>query len=211
MLQLTSPSFAFVEYESKRDADDAYHEMHNKRIGRDDVLKIEVRQKMDFYFLNTHANRFSSGHVHLPLLPGDSILAVTERVVLVKVVPEKVVPEKVVPEKVVPEKVVLARVVEMVVGAEIVEVIVVAATVVSVHLLVEATVLLPLAAESSPLERMIVEVTEIEIGSETVTTTNAADLEAQLIVSASEMIVMLLPMVKIEKVQPQLQLVTMSS
>ena len=34
--------FAFVEYESRRDADDAYHEMHNKRIGRDDLLKIEV-------------------------------------------------------------------------------------------------------------------------------------------------------------------------
>lgn len=38
-----SVSFAFVEYESRRDADDAYHEMHNKRIGRDDLLKIEVR------------------------------------------------------------------------------------------------------------------------------------------------------------------------
>lgn len=35
-------SFAFVEYEDKRDADDAYHEMHNKRMGRDDMLKIEV-------------------------------------------------------------------------------------------------------------------------------------------------------------------------
>lgn len=34
--------FAFVEYESRRDADDAYHEMHNKRLGRDDLLKIEV-------------------------------------------------------------------------------------------------------------------------------------------------------------------------
>lgn len=31
-----------MEYESRRDADDAYHEMHNKRIGRDDLLKIEV-------------------------------------------------------------------------------------------------------------------------------------------------------------------------
>ncbi|KAI9848439.1 MAG: hypothetical protein M1837_000234 [Sclerophora amabilis] len=39
----TSRSFAFVEYESRRDADDAYHEMHNKRIGRDDLLKIEPR------------------------------------------------------------------------------------------------------------------------------------------------------------------------
>lgn len=39
---LIASRFAFVEYESRRDADDAYHEMHNKRIGRDDLLKIEV-------------------------------------------------------------------------------------------------------------------------------------------------------------------------
>lgn len=43
--RLLSSSFAFVEYESRRDADDAYHEMHNKRIGRDDLLKIEVRTR----------------------------------------------------------------------------------------------------------------------------------------------------------------------
>ena len=38
--------FAFVEYESRRDADDAYHEMHNKRMGRDDLLKIEVDRNL---------------------------------------------------------------------------------------------------------------------------------------------------------------------
>ncbi|CAK7267230.1 hypothetical protein SEPCBS57363_002487 [Sporothrix epigloea] len=37
----SSRLFAFVEYEDRRDADDAYHDMHNKRIGRDDMLKIE--------------------------------------------------------------------------------------------------------------------------------------------------------------------------
>ncbi|KAF1810795.1 hypothetical protein P152DRAFT_377275, partial [Eremomyces bilateralis CBS 781.70] len=37
----SSRLFAFVEYENRRDSDDAYHEMHNKRIGRDDILKIE--------------------------------------------------------------------------------------------------------------------------------------------------------------------------
>ena len=43
----TASRFAFVEYESRRDADDAYHEMHNKRLGRDDVLKIEVGSHFD--------------------------------------------------------------------------------------------------------------------------------------------------------------------
>jgi len=33
-----------VEYESRRDADDAYHEMHNKRLAPDDILKIEVHK-----------------------------------------------------------------------------------------------------------------------------------------------------------------------
>jgi hypothetical protein len=44
ILSNLASSFAFVEYESRRDADDAYHDMHNKRIGRDrdEVLKIEV-------------------------------------------------------------------------------------------------------------------------------------------------------------------------
>lgn len=37
-----------MEYEDRRDADDAYHDMHNKRIGRDDILKIEVsRSRVD--------------------------------------------------------------------------------------------------------------------------------------------------------------------
>lgn len=34
-----------MEYESRRDADDAYYEMHGRRIGRDDILKIEVSRQ----------------------------------------------------------------------------------------------------------------------------------------------------------------------
>ncbi|KAK7698207.1 hypothetical protein SLS64_012777 [Diaporthe eres] len=43
----SSRLFAFVEYEDRRDADDAYHDMHNKRIGRDDILKIERDDRDD--------------------------------------------------------------------------------------------------------------------------------------------------------------------
>lgn len=67
----TNSRFAFVEYESRRDADDAYHEMHNKRLGRDDLLKIEV--SLPSHGLLIRAD-WSSGHVLLPPRPGDLIL-----------------------------------------------------------------------------------------------------------------------------------------
>lgn len=59
-----------MEYESRRDADDAYHEMHNKRIGRDDLLKIEVS-----YHRQSRRSKLTclSGLALLPLLPGASI------------------------------------------------------------------------------------------------------------------------------------------
>jgi hypothetical protein len=59
-----------VEYESRRDADDAYHEMHNKRIGRDDLLKIEVCVAP---FKCFPCWLGSSGLAHHPLPRGDSI------------------------------------------------------------------------------------------------------------------------------------------
>ena len=78
----TSSRFAFVEYESRRDADDAYHEMHNKRLGRDDILKIEVR--LNTLLLNFLANaNLHSGPAHLRLLPGALIPVVTVNVLLV--------------------------------------------------------------------------------------------------------------------------------
>jgi len=41
MFVLTCASFAFVEYEDSRDAEDAFHDMHNRRVGRDTFI-VEV-------------------------------------------------------------------------------------------------------------------------------------------------------------------------
>lgn len=40
-LRTDGPSFAFVEYEDRRDAADAYDRMHKKLIGRD-TINVEV-------------------------------------------------------------------------------------------------------------------------------------------------------------------------
>ena len=70
-----------MEYESRRDADDAYHEMHNKRIGRDDLLKIEVRI-LKLFHLHDNANCIStSGLVHHLRQAGASMQAVRHAVV----------------------------------------------------------------------------------------------------------------------------------
>lgn len=70
-------SFAFVEYEDRRDADDAYHDMHNKRIGRDDILKIEVSSAQIFPSTRLPlANDHTSGLAPLRLLRGASTAAI---------------------------------------------------------------------------------------------------------------------------------------
>ncbi|PBP16293.1 hypothetical protein BUE80_DR013000 [Diplocarpon rosae] len=73
--------FAFVEYESRRDADDAYHEMHNKRLGRDDILKIEACCYQGV-FVATIANFISSGPEPLLLPHGALILAASASVLV---------------------------------------------------------------------------------------------------------------------------------
>lgn len=59
--------FAFVEYEDPRDADDAFHDMHNRRIGRD-VFVVEVHSLLpgDLSFFSN----VCSGQRTLPLLLG---------------------------------------------------------------------------------------------------------------------------------------------
>lgn len=74
-----------MEYESRRDADDAYHEMHNKRIGRDDMLKIEVPNDSFPKTKQLIIINFS-GLVLLPLLPGALTLVVSLVVIVVQVV-----------------------------------------------------------------------------------------------------------------------------
>ncbi|KAI6712047.1 hypothetical protein JHW43_005404, partial [Diplocarpon mali] len=71
--------FAFVEYESRRDADDAYHEMHNKRLGRDDMLKIEACCYFNFSSLQSLI--MSSGP-ELPLLPHGALIPAASASVL---------------------------------------------------------------------------------------------------------------------------------
>lgn len=64
-----------MEYEDRRDADDAYHEMHNKRIGRDDVLKIEVSHHHPNFDAQP-SNMICSGLARLLQLLGVSTLVV---------------------------------------------------------------------------------------------------------------------------------------
>ena len=77
-----------MEYESRRDADDAYHEMHNKRLGRDDLLKIEVSSPILVPGCGGILT-INSGLVLLPLLLGALTLVVTAvQVVVVRLAVE---------------------------------------------------------------------------------------------------------------------------
>lgn len=71
-----------MEYEDRRDADDAYHDMHNKRIGRDDVLKIEVCCRPHFSPRQVVYGRLTrcSGLALPPLLRGGSTAEVSVNV-----------------------------------------------------------------------------------------------------------------------------------
>lgn len=87
----TLPSFAFVEYEDRRDADEAYHDMHNKRMGRDDLLKIEVSKAplgRPVSRLSRRANILipPSGPAPRPLLRGGSTATSVAVTVVVTVV-----------------------------------------------------------------------------------------------------------------------------
>ena len=57
--------------------------MHNKRIGRDDMLKIEVCQQLSLHQFEVEADVLYSGPAHRHPLPGASILAVIVNVLLV--------------------------------------------------------------------------------------------------------------------------------